>query len=127
MQVDRLTLFQRWWDTANPIPKGMSDRATNVFCNSESNVGDAGLSKINGFFYQCRREEGDQAAFDPFDNEACPPCRNENGYTAIAFVNRFDLADKESGRHCGEYGIDCEVGVLAGLKISARRGSRINA
>jgi hypothetical protein len=79
MQVDRLTLFQRWWDTANPIPKGMSDRATNVFCNSESNVGDAGLSKINGFFYQCRREEGDQAAFDPFDNEACPLAEMRTG------------------------------------------------
>ena len=33
------------------------------------------------------------------------PCRNKNGYTAIAFINRFDLADKQSGRHCGEFRI----------------------
>ena len=38
MHVDRLTLFQRWWDTANEIPEGISDRATNVFCNSETDV-----------------------------------------------------------------------------------------
>ena len=70
MHVDKLTLFQRWWDTANEIPNGISDRATNVFCNSETDVG-AGLSKINGFPYQCPRAEGNQATLDPFD-EACP-------------------------------------------------------
>jgi hypothetical protein len=108
MHVDRLTLFQRWWDTAGVIPNGISDeeraRATNVFCNSETDVV-SDLSKINGFPYQCPRAESSQAFVDPFDNEACPPCRNKNGYTAIAFSNRFDLADKHSGRHCGEYRI----------------------
>ena len=72
MHVDRLTLFRRWWDTANTVPEGISDRASNVFCNSRTNVGGANLSKINGFFYQCPRAEGRQATLDPFDNEACP-------------------------------------------------------
>ena len=100
MHVDKLTLFQRWWDTANEIPEGISDRATNVFCNSETDADEAtGLSKINGFPYQCPRAEGRQrSTLNPFglDND---------GYTAIAFVNRFDLADKHSGSHCGEYRI----------------------
>ena len=99
MHVPRLTLFQRWWDTAKTIPDGISDRGTNVFCNSETKQVN-GLSKINGFPYDCPRKEGEQTALDPFDNEA-----NGNGYTAIAFVNRFDLADKHSGRHCGEFRI----------------------
>ena len=30
---------------------------------------------------------------------------DNDGDTAIAFVNRFDLADKHSGSHCGEYRI----------------------
>ena len=107
MHVKKNTLFQRWWDTANKIPDGISDRATNVFCNSESEQNEVTeLSRINGFPYECPREEGEQAKFDPFKNEACPgPCRNENGYTAIAISNRFDLADKISGSHCGEFRI----------------------
>src|SRR5262245_12603997 len=104
VNVNRLTLFQRWWDTAGEIPKGTSEeeraRATNVFCDYETSSF-VGLSRINGFPYLCPRAEKNQAMVDPFDNEACPPCRNQNGYTAIAFVNRFDLADKQSGRHCG--------------------------
>ena len=67
--------------------------------------GQPAYRKSTAFFINVDEKEGDQATFDPFDNEACPPCRNENGYTAIAFVNRFDLADKESGRHCGEFRI----------------------
>ena len=34
-----------------------------------------------------------------------PTFPNEDGYTAIAFSNRFDLADKDRGLHCGEYRI----------------------
>ena len=93
----RLTLFQRWWDTANKFPDGISDCATNVFCNCKTDIV-AGLSKMNGFPYQCPRAEGNQSTLDPFENEA-------NGYTAIAFVNRFDLADQHSGKHCGEFRI----------------------
>jgi hypothetical protein len=98
MNVDRLDLFQRWWATANESPTGKSDCATpNAFCNCETGI-DVGLSKINGFPYQCPRAEGEQSILDPFENEA-------NGYNAIAFVNRFDLADKNSGANCGEYRI----------------------
>jgi hypothetical protein len=99
MHVDKLTLFQRWWDTANEIPDGILDRATNVFCNSETDSNEAtGLSKVNGFPYECPRAEGGQRTHNPFKLD-------DNGYTAIAFVSRFDLADKHSGRHCGEYRI----------------------
>jgi hypothetical protein len=117
MGVCRLTLFRRWWDTANKTPRGENDkdraRATNVFCDSETDV-HAGLSKINGFPYLCPVAEGGLAFADPFHDEvcppclnkdACPPCPNMDGYTAIAFSNRFDLADKHSGAHCGEYRI----------------------
>ena len=85
MRVDRLTLFRRWWETAKKTPD-------NVFCNS--------ATQINGFPYRCPRDENRQAAIDPFDStDAC------DGYTAIAFSNRFDLADKDRGQHCGEYRI----------------------
>lgn len=85
MRVDKLTLFRSWWDTAN-------DKPDNVFCNS--------TNRINGFPYQCPRKEGGQAALDPFDcADVCA------GYTAIAFSNRFDLADKDRGQHCGEFRI----------------------
>ena len=98
MQVDTLALFQRWWATANETPHRKSDCVTNLsFCNCQTNVV-AGLSNINGFPYQCPRAEGSQSIRDPFKNEA-------NGYTAIAFVNRFDLADKQSGKYCGEFRI----------------------
>jgi len=110
MHVDRLTLFRRWWDTALKIPSEISDRATNVFCNSGTeavynDLSEIDLSEINGFPYQCPRAEGNESGRDPFNNEACPPCRNPTGYSAIAFVNRFDLADKDRGRHCGEFRI----------------------
>lgn len=86
MRVDKLTLFHRWWDTAN------KDTQDNLFCNS--------AQQINGFPYRCPRDEGKQAHLNPFD--CANPCA---GYTAIAFVNRFDLADKDRGQHCGEFRI----------------------
>ena len=58
-----------------------------------------------------------QATLDPFANEASgavidgcdkhfeTPPRPCQGYTAIAFSNRFDLADKDRGQHCGEFRI----------------------
>jgi hypothetical protein len=83
MRTDKLTLFRRWWDTAK-------DTKGNLFCNS--------ATRINGFPYECPRDESEQ--LDPFDGaNAC------DGYTAIAFVNRFDLADKDRAQHCGEYRI----------------------
>lgn len=84
MHVDKLTLFRRWWDTAKRTPG-------NPFCNSAT-------QKLNGFPHQCPRDEYKQG--NPFDGS--DPC---SGYTAIAFVNRFDLADKDRGQHCGEFRI----------------------
>ncbi len=84
MHVDKLTLFRHWWDTANK-------KSGNPFCNSDK-------QKLNGFPYQCPRAEGEQD--NPFDGS--DPCA---GYTAIGFVNRFDLADKDRGQHCGEFRI----------------------
>ena len=53
MYVKPLTLFQRWWDTANNGDK--SACAVNQFCNCETDVL-AGLSRVNGFPYQCPRK-----------------------------------------------------------------------
>ena len=36
MHVDKLSLFRRWWDTANTIPGNNPGRAANVFCNSQT-------------------------------------------------------------------------------------------
>jgi len=80
---DKLELFRSWWDTAN---RG------NPFCPE--------TQELNGFPYECPRDEGEQAHVNPFDGSE--PCY---GYTAIAFVNRFDLADKDHGQHCGEFRI----------------------
>ena len=121
VHVDKLPLFRRWWDTARKSP-GLAGDATNVFCDSQSKEVDS-LSKKNGFPYRCPREEGLQADADPFADDAprasiddcdksldaasslSPRSQNEDGYTAIAFSNRFDLADKDFGLHCGEYRI----------------------
>jgi hypothetical protein len=123
VHVDKRTLFRRWWDTANIAP-GLSGYPTNIFCDSQSKKVSLKLSEKNGFPYECPRAEGQQANVDPFENDASEagvddcdkrvdagsslPQRlpqNENGYTAIAFSNRFDLADKDRGLHCGEYRI----------------------
>ena len=123
---DKLTLFRRWWDTANTTP-GLFGDATNIFCNSQSikEAKQPDRSEKNGFSYDCPRQEGQQAKrdVDPFKNEVLEAglddcdkrldadsplpqrSQNEDGYTAIAFSNRFDLADKDRGLHCGEYRI----------------------
>ncbi len=104
MHVDATVLFSRWWDTANKTPERDATnkyRTTNFFCNSESQPGLDGRSILNGFPYFCPRGEGGQAfTTAPFDEP-----ESRDGYTAIAFINRFDLADNDSGRHCGEYRI----------------------
>src|SRR5262245_11518808 len=123
---DKLTLFRRWWDTANTTP-GLFGDAANIFCDSQSikEAKQPERSEKNGFSYDCPREEGQQAKpdVDPFKNEVSEAglddcdkrldadsplpqrSQNEDGYTAIAFSNRFDLADKNRGLHCGEYRI----------------------
>jgi hypothetical protein len=85
MGVDKVTLFHSWWNSATDTPD-------NLFCNSAQH--------ISGFPYRCPRDEGAQTHLDPFDST--DPCA---GYTPIAFVNRFDLADKDRGQNCGEFRI----------------------
>ena len=104
LKVDKLALFRRWWDTANDRKKKATDVSADLLCDSEVEPSDDGLSTKNGFFYRCPRDEGKQALTDPFtaENEPSDP-KWEEAYTAIAFSNRFDLADKDRGRHCGEY------------------------
>jgi hypothetical protein len=106
MRVDKLTLFRHWWDTADKT-------SGNPFCNSET-------QKLNGFPYQCPRAEAEQD--NPFDGS--DPCA---GYTAIGFVNRFDLADKDRGQHCGEFRIVFarNSGLGAAQNCSAPRGKRL--
>jgi hypothetical protein len=110
MHVDKLALFQRWWDTANKWPGKIQTPggAANVFCSSEEEPS-GGLSTKNNFPFRCPRDEGEQAARDPFAGDPFADEASEAGYnagyTAIAFSNRFDLADQDRGRHCGEFRI----------------------
>jgi len=87
----RESLFEQWWDTANPkttfnLPFGGPN------C-------DSGL--LNNFPYKCPRDEGQQVLSGALGT-ATPVA-----YTAIALSNRFDLATPPSkgGRDCGEYRI----------------------
>ena len=99
----RLALFRRWWDTANKfLTEHEGARAPPMsFAIPRPNRRTRIIDK-NGFSYRCPRAEGKQAFVDPyFDNEP----QMADAYTAIAFSNRFDLADRDSGRHCGEFRI----------------------
>ena len=79
-----LRLFQQWWDTAAAAP--------GLF------VGPHCEPMLNGFPYRCPRPEATEATSDPFTNPA-----GLQGYSAIAYSNRFDLADVQNpGRGCGE-------------------------
>jgi hypothetical protein len=87
-------LFAQWWDSANQKP-GVA-AATHHCDDISSPDPTTRLSTLNGFPYRCPRPEGNQASQNPFD-----PTKDE-GYIAIAYSNRFDLADN-SGRDCGQY------------------------
>ncbi|HWL86954.1 MAG TPA: hypothetical protein VNO21_14190 [Polyangiaceae bacterium] len=54
-----------------------------------------GLPAINGFPIECPRQEGTLASTNPFGTD-------DNGYTPIGLVNRFDLAPQD-GSSCGQY------------------------
>lgn len=88
-------LFQQWWDTQNLRP-GLG---LGPHCDDESTPDANNLSMMNKFPYRCPRNEGEEAQSDPFTNAAGP-----QGYTAIAMVNRFDLAAPD-GIQCGQYRI----------------------
>ena len=79
-----LRLFQQWWDTAAAAPGTF--------------VGPHCEPILNGFPYRCPRPEAAEATSDPFTNPT-----GLQGYSAIAYSNRFDLADVQNpGRGCGE-------------------------
>src|SRR5262249_35356511 len=96
--TSQIDLFHEWWDTANQKPGKNPGPIQGPHCDDEAAPG-GGLSTLNNFPYRCPRPEGGQATVDPFVDPS-----SANAYGALAFVNRFDLADP-SGRDCGEYRI----------------------
>jgi hypothetical protein len=95
-KLTKARLFQQWWDTANI--KGKFDLGLGGPNCDSPEIKDL----LNGFAYACPRDEGDQVLNQPFG--ASTPA----AYTAIALVNRFDLADAPTdapAHDCGEYRI----------------------
>jgi hypothetical protein len=110
--VTKRDLFRQWWDTAGQASGGLG---LGPHCDDESApqgevVKNSATSTRNGFPYRCPRLERYEASSDPFADESAP-----EGYSAIAFSNRFDLigADVPDPKRpwrmmtpdCGEYRI----------------------
>lgn len=99
--VTKRSLFAEWWDTANAKPGRLPPHEVNSgHCDDGSAAvtvpvePNFSFSRFNGFPIQCARNEGEEALSDPFSG-------GTGGYSAIAVVNRFDLA--QAGKTCGEY------------------------
>jgi hypothetical protein len=95
-KLTKARLFQQWWDTANKKTK------FNLGLGGPNCDSPEIKEVLNGFGYACPRDEGDQVKSQPFG----PP--TPETYTAIALVNRFDLADAPAdalAHDCGEYRI----------------------
>ncbi len=95
-------LFARWWDSENLTA---SDSIAENHCDDEVKAlkppqppdPNTDLATFNGFKFRCPRPEGKEAKNpNPFDPTS------DGGYIAIAYSNRFDLADP-SGRDCGQH------------------------
>lgn len=82
-KTDKLALFQQWWDSQAVAPGKV--------------VGPHCTPSQNGFPYGCPRLEAGEANSDPFTNPG-----GEQGYSAIAYSNRPDLADLANPVDCGE-------------------------
>jgi len=80
-KTDKRALFKQWWDSQAEAP----GTATGPHCKTV----------MNGFPYDCPRQEAGEAKIDPFSD----PAGNE-AYSAIAYINRPDLADPPFD--CGE-------------------------
>ena len=78
-----LQLFTQLWDTQNTAASGIT---TGPHCDDNGNT-------LNGFPYQCRLVEGNQAF------NAATEIAN---YSLIGLYNRFDLASP-NGADCGEH------------------------
>lgn len=81
--TDKLALFQQWWDSQAAAP----GKVTGPHCEPS----------LNGFPFICPRLEANEANSDPFTNP-----NGEQGYSAIAYSNRPDLADPANPVDCGE-------------------------
>jgi hypothetical protein len=82
-KTDKLALFKQWWDSQTTAP-GMT---TGPHCNT----------LLSDFHYDCPRQEAAEAKIDPFIDPA-----GDDGYSAIAYSNRPDLADPARPVDCGE-------------------------
>ncbi len=92
-------LYTRIFDTNNTKAQGFV--ADGQHCDDTKDAN--GNPVLNGFPIQCPRQEGvlaDPSAHDPFCSGpvGCDP------YSAVAIVNRFDLAPPD-GQTCGQYRI----------------------
>ena len=83
-RTDKLALFRQWWDSAAKAPGTVAG----PHCESP----------MNGFPFICPRQEAAEALSDPFTNPS-----GDQGYSAIAYSNRPDLADPAHPTDCGEY------------------------
>ncbi|AKU90433.1 hypothetical protein [Vulgatibacter incomptus] len=85
-------LYAQWWDIENEAP----GFGTGVHCDDQTTR--SGVSGLNGFPWECPREEGRQADLGPSLGRGLP-------YKPVGLFNRFDLAPAD-GSNCGEYRIE---------------------
>jgi hypothetical protein len=93
-KISKERLFAQWWSSEN--------FGGPTHCDAEGAPGPNGFATGNGYPLRCPRSEWEQP--NPFLAETAVPGPNGFGYTAIAYVNRFDQA-KADGSDCGEYRI----------------------
>ncbi|WP_437314913.1 hypothetical protein [Sorangium sp. So ce385] len=102
---DPEVFYKRWWDTQNASSNAAFTDADAIHCDDETDSN--GNPTLNGYPYTCPRNEGALARTDPLNPTLNSPFNPEgpNFMEPVALVNRFDLAPKEGGSHCGEYRI----------------------
>ncbi|WP_437568312.1 hypothetical protein [Sorangium sp. So ce542] len=98
-------VYKRWWDTQNDTANAVFTDADAIHCDDETDSN--GNPTLNGYPYTCPRNEGVLAQTDPSDPGLSSPFNPAGNHfmEPVALVNRFDLAPKEGGSHCGEYRI----------------------
>ncbi|WP_437722184.1 hypothetical protein [Sorangium sp. So ce861] len=102
---DPEVFYKRWWDTQNDAAHAAFTDADAIHCDDE--IDSNGDETLNGFPYTCPRNEGVLAHTDELNPTLNSPFNPDgpNFMEPVALVNRFDLAPKEGGSHCGEYRI----------------------
>lgn len=94
--VTATALFQQLFDSFNDTAGGHGYPHQ---CDDQ--LTPDGLPGLNGFPWECPRNEGREAGVDPFFFAG-------ERYLPAALVNRFDLAPRD-GAHCGEYRIVYDI------------------